>query len=101
MAKAMTKSEIANAIAEKTGLTRKQVMSFFEVQAELAYKNAKNTFLVPGIGKLVLTESKAKTMVMRFGPRTGETIKVPAKKRIKFRVVKAAKDSILGAAKKK
>ena len=101
MAKAMTKSEIANTIAEKTGMTRKQVISFFEAQSELAYKHAKNTFLIPGIGKLVLTESKAREMVMPFGPDKGKTKKIPAKKRLKFRVVKAAKDSILGAPKKK
>ena len=99
--KSMTKSEIANAMADKTGLSRKQVMSFFELQAEMAYKNAKNTFLIPGIGKLVLTESKAREMVMPFGPDKGKTKKIAAKKRIKFRVVKAAKDSILGAAKSK
>jgi DNA-binding protein HU-beta len=97
MAKAMTKSEIANAIAEKSGLTRKQIMTVFEVQCELAYKNAKNTFLIPGIGKLVLTETKAKTMIMPFGPDKGKEKKIPARKRIKFRVVKAAKDAILGA----
>src|ERR1700712_5568299 len=97
MAKAMTKSEIANQLAEKTGLTRKQVMGFFEAQSEMAYKNAKSTFLIPGIGKLVLTESKAREMVMPFGPDKGKTKKIPAKKRIKFRVVKAAKDAILGA----
>ena len=101
MAKAMTNSEIANAMAEKTGLTRKQVMSVFEVQAELAYKNAKSTFLIPGIGKLVLSESKPREMVMPFGPDKGKIKKIPAKKRIKFRVVKAAKDAILGGPKKK
>jgi DNA-binding protein HU-beta len=101
MAKALTKSEIANQLAEKTGLTRKQVLGFFEAQSELAYKHAKSTFLVPGIGKLVLTESKAREMVMPFGPDKGKTKKIPAKKRIKFRVVKAAKDAILGAAGKK
>jgi DNA-binding protein HU-beta len=100
MAKAMTKSEIANAIAEKTGLSRKQIMSVFEAQSELAYKNAKNTFLIPGIGKLVLTESKARTMIMPFGPDKGKEKKIAAKKRIKFRVVKAAKDAILGSKKK-
>ncbi len=101
MAKAMTKSEIANAIAEKSGLTRKQVLSVFDIQAELAYKNAKNQYLIPGIGKLVLAESKARTMVMPFGPDKGKEKKIPARKKIKFRVVKAAKDAILGAGGKK
>ena len=100
MAKAMTKSEIAATLAEKVGITKKQVSAFFAAQAELAYKQAKNQFVVPGLGKLVLATSAPREMVMRFGPKAGQTVKVPAKRRIKFRVAKAAKDAILGAAKK-
>ncbi len=100
MAKSMTKSEIAANIAEKVGVTKKQVSQFFEAQADLAYKQAKNQFVIPGIGKLVLVETAAREMVMRFGPKTGQTVKIPKKKRLKFRVAKAAKDSILGAVKK-
>ena len=100
MAKAMTKSEIAATLAEKVGITKKQVSAFFAALAELAYKQAKNQFVVPGLGKLVLATSAPREMVMRFGPKTGQTVKVPAKRRIKFRVAKAAKDAILGTAKK-
>jgi len=99
MAKPLTKSEIATQIAEKIGVTKKQVSQFFEVQAEMAYKQAKNSFVIPGIGKLVLTKSAPREMVMRFGPKTGQTVKVPAKTKIKFRVAKAAKDAILAAKK--
>ena len=95
MAKAMTKSEIAAQLAEKVGITKKQVNQFFEAQAELAYKQAKNAFPLPGIGKLVLAKSAPREMVMQFGPNKGQTIKVPAKTRVKFRVAKAAKDAIL------
>lgn len=96
MAKAMSKSEIASQIAEKVGVSKKQVNAFFEAQSELAYKNAKNQFVVPGIGKLVLVERAARKMVMRFGPKAGQEITVPKKKVLKFRVAKAAKDAILG-----
>ena len=99
MAKPMTKSEIAATIAEKVGVTKKQVSQFFEAQAELAYKQAKNSFVIPGIGKLVLTKSAAREMVMRFGPKAGQTVKVGPKTKIKFRVAKAAKDSILASKK--
>ena len=99
MAKAMTKSEISATLAEKVGITKKQVGAFFDAQAELAYKQAKNTFVLPGIGKLVLAKSAPREMVMRFGPKTGQTVKVPAKTRVKFRVAKAAKDAILGVKK--
>lgn len=97
MAKAMTKSEIAATLAEKVGITKKQVNQFFEAQAELAYKQAKNTFALPGVGKLVLAKSKPREMVMQFGEKKGQTIKVPAKTRVKFRIAKAAKDAILGS----
>jgi DNA-binding protein HU-beta len=95
--KALTKSEIASAIAEKVGISRKQVSQFFIAQAELAYKQAKNTFVVPGLGKLVLTERGPRKMVMRFGPDAGKEKLIPKKRVLKFRVAKAAKDAILGA----
>ena len=99
MAKTMTKSEISNTLAEKTGVSKKQVNVFFEAMAELAYKQAKNGFTVPGLGKLVLTKSAAREMVMRFGPNAGKTQKIPAKTRVKFRIAKAAKDAILASKK--
>jgi DNA-binding protein HU-beta len=95
MAKALTKSEIAATIAEKVGVTKKQVSMFFDAQAELAYKHAKNSFAIPGIGKLVLAKSKPREMTMQFGENKGKKIKVPAKTRVKFRIAKAAKDAIL------
>jgi DNA-binding protein HU-beta len=95
----MTKSEVAATLADKVGISKKQVNQFFEAQAELAYKQAKNTFVLPGIGKLVLSERPAREMVMRFGPKAGQTVKIPKKKVLKFRVAKAAKDAILGSKK--
>ena len=94
--KPLTKSDTAALLAEKVGISKKQVSLFFLAQAELAYKQAKNTFVVPGIGKLVLSERAPREMVMRFGPKAGQTVKVPKKKVLKFRVAKAAKDAILG-----
>jgi DNA-binding protein HU-beta len=70
-----------------------------QAQAELAYKQAKNTFVIPGIGKLVLAESPAREMMMRFGPKAGQIVKVPKRKKVKFRIAKAAKDAVLGAKK--
>jgi DNA-binding protein HU-beta len=97
--KQMTKSEIATSLAEAVGISKKQASLFLQAQAELAYKQAKNTFVIPGIGKLVLSERAPREMVMRFGPKAGQTVKVPKKKVLKFRVAKAAKDAILGAKK--
>jgi DNA-binding protein HU-beta len=92
----MTKSQIAEHMAEKTGLTKKNAALFLEELANLAHKQAKNTFTFPGVGKLVLVNRKAR---MGRNPATGEAIKIPAKRVVKFRVAKAAKDAILGAKK--
>jgi DNA-binding protein HU-beta len=93
MAKALTKSQTAASLAEKVGITKKQSALFIDELAALAYKNAKNSFVIPGLGKLVLVQRKAR---MGRNPATGETIQIKAKKVVKFRVAKAAKDAILG-----
>lgn len=93
MAKAMTKSQIADHLARKTGITKKTATQILDELATLAYKEAKNSFVLPGIGKLVLAQRKAR---IGRNPQTGEQIKIPAKKVLKFRVAKAAKDAILG-----
>ena len=98
MGKALTKSQIADALAKKCELKKKDVVNCLDELASLAYKEAKNTFTLPGVGKLVLVNRKAR---MGRNPQTGEPIKIPAKRVVKFRVAKAAKDSILGNPKKK
>ena len=97
MAKALTKSQIAATVAERIGITKKQGVQALDLLADMAHKQARNTFTLPGIGKLVLVKRPARTMVMQFGPKKGQTIKVPAKQVVKFRVAKAAKDAILRA----
>jgi DNA-binding protein HU-beta len=93
MAKALSKSQIATTLAENVGITKKQSVQFLDELASLAYKQAKNSFTVPGLGKLVLVNRKAR---QGRNPATGETIQIPAKRVVKFRVAKAAKDAILG-----
>jgi len=94
MAKALSKSQIAGAIAEKAGISKKQATEILVIIAELAYKNAKNTFTLPGLGKLVLVNRAAR---IGRNPATGEQINIPAKRVVKFRVAKACKDAVLGS----
>lgn len=94
MAKALSKSQIAASIAEKTGISKRQATDVLEHVAQLAYKNAKNTFTLPGLGKLVLVNRAAR---LGRNPATGEQIQIPAKRVVKFRVAKACKDAVLGA----
>jgi DNA-binding protein HU-beta len=94
MAKALSKSQIATAIADKNEISKKTAVAILEQLADLAYRNAKNSFTLPGLGKLVLVNRKAR---IGRNPATGEQIQIPAKRVVKFRVAKAAKDAILGA----
>lgn len=97
MAKALTKSQVAEQVANRVGLTRKQATQVLAELAALAYREARNGFTIPGVGKLVLVNRKAR---MGRNPRTGEPIQIPAKRVVRFRIAKAAKDSILGTGKK-
>ena len=93
MGKPLTKSQIAEQLAEKSGLTKRAMVQLLDEFAALAYREAKNVFTVPGLGKLKLANRKAR---IGRNPQTGKEIKIPAKRVVKFRVVKAAKDAILG-----
>src|SRR5438128_11755885 len=90
----LTKSQIIEALAEKSGVEKKTAETMLDSLAQLAYEHAKDEFTVPGIGKLIVVDRKARTA---RNPQTGAEIQVPAKKALKFRVAKAAKDAILGA----
>ncbi len=94
--KPLTKSEIAASLAEASGISKKQATQTLEALVALAYKHAKSTFTIPGLGKLVLANRKARK---GRNPATGESIKIPAKRVVKFRISKAAKDAILGVKK--
>src|SRR6187455_2321447 len=94
----MTQTQIITELATKSGLSKKQVKEFLTEIIDLAYREAKKgEFALPGLGKLVKQKRKAR---LGRNPATGEEIKIPAKTVLKFRVAKAAKDAVLGAAKK-
>jgi len=54
----------------------------------------KGVFVLPGIGRLVRVDRKAR---MGRNPATGEAVKIAAKKVVRFRIAKAAKDAIVPA----
>ncbi|MFA3783905.1 HU family DNA-binding protein [Melioribacteraceae bacterium 4301-Me] len=92
----MTKAQILDYMAKKSGLTKKAAGEFLDEFVKLAYREAKKSFVVPGLGKLVLSERKER---MGRNPKTGEQMLIPAKKVVKFRIAKAAKEAILGNSK--
>lgn len=90
----MTKSQLIANLAEATSLSKKEVSNFMDKLADTVYKEVKKTgeCIVPGFGKLVKAKRKARE---GRNPATGETIKIPAKTVVKFRLAKAVKDTIL------
>lgn len=91
---AMTKTETVRELSERTGVDRKQVGTVLEELAKLSYEQARDGFTIPGLGKLVLVDRKAR---MGRNPATGEQIQIPAKRVLKFRIAKQAKDAVLAA----
>jgi DNA-binding protein HU-beta len=92
MAKALTKSQVITMVSEGAEISKKEAKAAIETLVALSYKGAKDGFTIPGLGKLVLVHRKAR---MGRNPATGESIRIPAKKVLKFRIAKAAKDAIL------
>ncbi len=90
----MTKAQIIRELADKSGHSKKDVEGLLEMLTNLAYKQVKSSgeFLVPGFGKMVKMQRKAR---QGRNPATGETITIPAKTVVKFRLAKAAKEAVL------
>jgi DNA-binding protein HU-beta len=89
-----TKSQLIGALVEKTNVEKKTIETLLDSLVELAYAHAKDEFTLPGIGKLVLVNRKART---GRNPQTGAEIQIPAKTVLKFKIAKAAKDAILAS----
>jgi DNA-binding protein HU-beta len=95
----MTQSQLVQTLADKCEVTKKQSKMMMDCLAETAVAQVKKNgvFVLPGIGRLVRVDRKAR---MGRNPATGESIKIAAKKVVKFRVAKAAKDAIVPTKKK-
>jgi DNA-binding protein HU-beta len=93
-AKRMTQSQIVRALAEKCQVTNGASRQFLEHLADTAIREVKKSglFVLPGLGRLVRVDRKAR---VGRNPATGQPIDIPAKKVVKFRVAKAAKDAIV------
>jgi len=92
--KPLTKAQLMSHLAEKTELTKKDVQAVWDELLAVAYKEAKKEkgITLPGLGKLIVVRRKAR---MGRNPQTGEPIKIPARRALKFRLSKQAKDAVL------
>jgi DNA-binding protein HU-beta len=90
----MTQTQLVKSLAERCEVSNKAAREFLDTLATLAVGEVKKNgvFVLPGIGRLVRVDRKAR---IGRNPATGESIKIPAKKVVKFRVAKAAKDAIV------
>ena len=95
----MTQTQLVRQVAEQCEVSNKTSRAFLDSLAAMAVAEVKKNgvFVLPGIGRLVRVDRKAR---IGRNPATGETIKIPAKKVVKFRVAKAAKDAIVPPKKK-
>ena len=99
MAKLMSKSEIVGKIADEHSLARKQVKAVIESLATVGYKELKRTgaFLVPGLAKFIVVKKPATKEREGINPFTKQPTIFkarPARKIVKARPVKAAKDAV-------
>lgn len=98
--KALTKAQTVSHFAGKFELSKKTVAAILDEMAAMAIAETKKSgsFTLPGIGKLVLSQRKAR---MGRNPATGEKIKIPAKTVVKMRIAKSCKEGIVPPKKKK
>jgi nucleoid DNA-binding protein len=101
MAKLMSKSQLVEKIAERhpNNMTRKDVRGVIESLAEIGYKELKKTgaFFVPGFAKFVVIKKPATKGRKGINPFTREPTVCkakPARRIIRARPVKAAKDAV-------
>jgi len=94
--KPMTKGQIVDHLASKVGTTKKTANQFLDELVGLSYREAKRDFTIPGLGKLTVAQRKKR---MGRNPATGATMVIPAKKVLKFKISKQAKDAVYPPAK--
>ena len=89
----MTQTQLVKLLATSCETSNRTAKELLDHLADTAIKEVRKTgaFVVPGLGKLVRVERKAR---LGRNPATGETIHIAAKRVVKFRVAKAVKDAI-------
>jgi DNA-binding protein HU-beta len=89
----MTKAELVAHLASTAEITKTEAESVLNELATQAREHveAGEEFSLPDIGKLKVTETAART---GRNPATGESIDIPAGKKVKFHAAKALKDAV-------
>jgi DNA-binding protein HU-beta len=84
-----------NKLVEATGFKKKDIVTVLDAQNDLLVKALKKDkkYKLQGLGIFTVKNRKAR---LARNPQTGETVKVPAKTVIRFRVGKDVKVKVLG-----
>ena len=99
MAVQMTKSQLIEKISTETEVSKKEVKGVLETLTSVGYKELKKSgiFVVPGFAKFVVVKKPATKARKGTNPFTGEEMMFkakPARKIVRARPVKAAKDAV-------
>ena len=87
----MTKDKMIEGIMRASGISKANVERFYDGLVVLAKKElqTKGEFVLPGLGAFKVRVRKAR---IARNPRTGEPVKVPSKKVVRFVPYSALKD---------
>jgi DNA-binding protein HU-beta len=91
----MTKSQLVQKLAESADLNKKQADGVLQALVSLTVGSVRkgDPVKIPGLGTFRKVQTKAR---MGRNPQTGEPIKIPARKKVRFSVAKTFKESVLG-----
>jgi len=91
----MTKSQLVQKLSEVSGLSKKQADAVLQQLVDLTVNSVRkgDPIKIPGLGTFRKVQTKAR---MGRNPQTGEAIKIPARKKVRFSVAKTFKESVLG-----
>jgi len=94
----MTKSQLVLKLAEASELSKKQADAVLQALVDTTVSSVKkgDPVKIPGLGTFRKVQTKAR---MGRNPQTGEAIKIPARKKVRFSVAKTFKESVLGGKK--
>ncbi|MFI5395511.1 MAG: HU family DNA-binding protein [Candidatus Binatia bacterium] len=91
----MTKSQLVQKLAEAAELNKKQADTVLQSLVEITVGSVRkgDPVKIPGLGTFRKVQTKAR---MGRNPQTGEQIKIPARKKVRFSVAKTFKEAVLG-----
>ena len=94
----MTKSQLVQKLAEGADLSKKQADTVLQSLVDLTVGSVRkgDPVKIPGLGTFRKVQTKAR---MGRNPQTGEPIKIPARKKVRFSVAKTFKESVLSGKK--